>query len=363
MKRIFIAAGLLGFVFLLAGIGACTRNGRPARDEIKFEHSAHLGGELSCVTCHPGASEDSDSGAVMMPTEAQCRDCHSAPGEEQCSFCHTVPREPGRYARRDRRIRYDHRAHDREQDLDDPDDESSRASCVSCHASQSSQASLSEFDVHMPPMATCTDSCHASEMRNLRCVPCHVDLHEYTIAEIALYKHPTGFLRGHGPAARAEQALCTSCHEPSFCEDCHMTASAVVPLELIEPTNVTRNFVHRGDFRSRHALEARMEQGTCVRCHGVTFCDECHSASGIGGSVAGASPHPPGWLDPLSTRGHAAEARRDILSCASCHEGDAERTCVPCHRVGGIASNPHPPGFGATMDAQRHSVCRVCHVP
>lgn len=355
MKRAVIAIGLIG----LAVVGACSRNGRPARDEIKFEHSAHLGGDLSCVTCHPGASEDAGSDASMVPPEAQCRECHTAPGEDQCGFCHTVPREPGTYGRRDRRIRFDHLAHDELEETDD----NRRISCVGCHASESSQASLAEFDVHMPPMATCTDSCHASEMSSLRCVPCHVDLHDYSIAEIALYQHPTGFLRGHGPAARAEQAVCTSCHEPSFCEDCHMTAAAVIPLELIEPTNVTRDFVHRGDFRSRHALEARMEQGTCVRCHGVSFCDDCHTASGIGGSVAAGSPHPPGWLDPLSTRGHAAEARRDILSCASCHENDAEQTCVPCHRVGGIAANPHPPGFGATMDPQRHNVCRVCHVP
>jgi hypothetical protein len=345
-RALFLAAA----VVVLAG---CTRNGRPLRDEIKFAHGDHLGGDMSCVTCHPGATEDAEPLAALVPPEEQCRDCHRERGEDRCGFCHTVPQEPATYARRDRRVRFDHRLHD----------EPMRGECVTCHASQSSQASLADFDVHLPPMATCTDECHAAEMRQLRCVPCHVDLHEYALAEIAIYRHPTGFLRGHAAAARTEQTLCTSCHEPSFCEDCHMSAPSPIALELVEPTNVTRHFVHRGDFRSRHALEARMEQGTCLRCHGVPFCDDCHTASGIGGGVAPGSPHPPGWLDPLSPRGHAAEARRDILSCASCHEADAERTCVPCHRVGGVAPNPHPPGFGATMDPLRHGVCRVCHVP
>ena len=54
-------------------------------------------------------------------------------------------------------------------------------------------------------------------------------------------------------------------------------------------------------------------------------------------------------------------ARRDLLTCVGCHESDATRTCVPCHRVGAGAGNPHPPGFSAGLDPQRHGVCLACH--
>ena len=101
----------------------------------------------------------------------------------------------------------------------------------------------------------------------------------------------------------------------------------------------------------------------CLRCHGTPFCDGCHQTSGVGGGVGPQSPHPVGWLDPLSPMGHAREARRNLVSCVSCHESDAETKCVPCHRVGGVAGDPHPPGSGLTMDdALRHGVCRACHV-
>jgi hypothetical protein len=119
--------------------------------------------------------------------------------------------------------------------------------------------------------------------------------------------------------------------------------------------------VHAGDFRARHAAEARLEQDACMRCHGPSLCDGCHDEMGVGGGVGADSPHPPGWLDPFSSQGHARAARREILTCAGCHDSDAEQTCVPCHRVGSVAGNPHPPGFGLDLDPLRHGICRVCH--
>jgi hypothetical protein len=210
-------------------------------------------------------------------------------------------------------------------------------------------------------MQTCTGSCHQDEMRELRCDGCHTDLYRYGIDEIALIDHGPGFLRRHGEPARADSRLCSQCHDPSYCEDCHLSAPGM-QLEVIEPMLQHRDFIHRGDFISRHGIEADLERGTCARCHGTPFCDDCHQQSGVGGGVGAASPHPPGWLDPVSPFGHARAARRDLMSCVSCHEADAETTCVPCHRVGGVAGNPHPPGFGAGIDPLLSGVCRACHV-
>ncbi|MCB9597290.1 MAG: hypothetical protein H6719_31485 [Sandaracinaceae bacterium] len=347
----------IAILALLAG--GCHEPPAP-HDHILFAHGPHLREGMSCARCHTvpasdGAVADEDSATPsatrpMLPSEESCRGCHDDPARDRCSRCHTVPASPGRYAARTDDIRFDHEDHD--------DPESGR--CVSCHGED--MTSLATFEPGRPPMDTCTSSCHADDMRSLACARCHQDLHQYSLNDVALVDHGIGFLRRHGARARADAALCSQCHEPTFCEDCHLTAQGP-PLEVYDPALVYRDFVHRGDFTARHGVEAGLERGTCARCHGVSFCDGCHTASGIGGSVAPGSPHPPGWLDPLSSVGHAREARRDLLGCVSCHESDAERTCVPCHRVGGVAGNPHPPGFGASMDPLLHGVCRACHAP
>lgn len=342
----------------------------PPRDRIIFEHAPHLAEGISCARCHGAAApeeelegEDDDpaaadneahpsaTGRPLLPAEADCKSCHDDPETDRCDRCHTQPRHPATYAESDDDIRFDHAEHTR----------SDQGMCVRCHGGGTQ--TLAAFEPRRPRMSTCTSSCHADDMRELACARCHSDLHRFRIDDVSLVSHGPGFLRRHGEQARTDSALCTQCHEPTFCEDCHMSAQGA-PLEMFEPTAVYRDFVHRGDFLARHSVEVGLERGTCVRCHGVSFCDGCHQASGVGGSVAANSPHPPGWLDPLSPFGHARAARRDMLSCVSCHEQDAEQTCVPCHRVGGVAGNPHPPGFGGGgMDPLRHSVCRACHTP
>lgn len=338
---------------------ACTPS-VPARDHVRFTHGPHLAAEMTCTRCHARAASG-DAGEIssapsarvssarpLLPSEADCRSCHTDPERDRCERCHTAPERAARYDEREDDIRFDHSRHD----------DAEQGRCVSCHGREGTSAAA--FEPIRPSMDTCTDSCHRDDMRALRCVRCHSDLHRYRIDDVAMIGHPPGFLRRHGTTARVDSALCTQCHEPSFCEECHLSSPGA-PLEAWSPRSAHRDFVHRGDFVARHGAEADLERGTCARCHGVDFCDGCHRQSGVGGGVAPGSPHPPGWLDPVSSFGHAQAARRDLLSCVSCHEADAEQTCVPCHRVGGVAGNPHPPGFGAGNDPMRLGVCRVCH--
>lgn len=365
MKRPSTRTFLL-FALAVAGVSGsgCNLMGRPARDEIIFEHGPHLVAGQGCIDCHPRAAltreelaqsgESAGQQQALLPTQASCTTCHNEGEQARCAFCHTVPRHPETYAEMEADIVFDHANHE----------EAQRGHCMSCHgpsgAGESTQ--IRTFVPTRPPMSRCTDSCHADDLAELRCEMCHTDLHRYDVVQVASLGHSPGWVSRHGPIAGADMATCTRCHEPTFCEECHQTAQGA-PNEDFSPLLAHRDFVHRGDFFSRHSVEVGLERGTCARCHGIQFCDGCHQASGVGGSVAPGSPHPPGWLDPFSAFGHAAAARRDLLACASCHESDAEQTCVPCHRVGGIASSPHPPGFGTGMDANRHAVCRVCHVP
>lgn len=366
-----LAATMALALLVLAGC-----NPPPPRDHIRFAHGPHLAHGMNCVRCHAEASHGSDAGTgavegdageahphvvlpeevhahsatrPLLPAESDCRDCHTDPVRDGCPRCHTEPQRAERYADREDDIRFDHAAHDAP----------SHGRCVRCHRSESETEAT--YAPTRPPMSTCTSSCHREDMAALDCERCHTDLHRYRIADVALIDHGPGFLRRHGAAAGATSALCTQCHDPSFCEDCHLSAQGL-PLELLTPTAQYRDFVHRGDFFARHGVESGLERSTCLRCHGVSFCDGCHQASGVGGGVAPGSPHPPGWLDPASPFGHARAARRDLMGCVSCHEADAETTCVPCHRVGGVAGNPHPPGFGGGMDPLAVGVCRACHV-
>lgn len=355
---------LAASALLLAGAAGCNLSRRsPDRDEIRFEHGVHLARGQGCVDCHEEATfarEELDAArergapASVLPNEASCRACHSEGAQARCEYCHTDPRHPQTYAPTRTDILFDHSEHE----------EALRGRCVRCHGPPGARdgALVGAFEPRLPEMDRCTDGCHEEEMAEMRCTACHTDLQRYDVDTVASLGHGPGWVSRHGPRAAADPVVCSTCHEPTFCEECHLSAQGA-PLEAFAPMRAHRDFVHRGDFLARHGVEVRLERGTCARCHGVQFCDGCHQASGIGGGVAPGSPHPPGWLDPLSRRGHAVAARRDLLSCAACHDSDAEQVCVPCHRVGGVAASPHPPGFGSGMDENRHAVCRVCHVP
>lgn len=332
---------------------ACSPSPPRAHDSIRFEHGPHLKAGVQCTECHAVLTNSAAStlrGQVALPREAQCKGCHDGPQDSQCRYCHSHPESAGSYRLSRSHLVFDHQLHA----------EHGLQSCVRCHGTDAHDASVASFEPRTPEMATCTDSCHASEMRELACAKCHRDLHRYGKDALELVRHGPGFLDTHGTLARADDALCASCHEPTFCSECH-TGSPAFPMELLHAGEIGRQLIHAADFRARHAAEARLDQASCMHCHGVEFCDGCHRVAGVGGSVGGLSPHPPGWLDALSPRGHAREARRNILSCAGCHNADAERTCVPCHRVGSLARNPHPPGFGAGFDPETQGVCRVCH--
>ena len=384
---------------LLVALGAsgCKTSTPDARDDIKFSHGAHLRAGASCTRCHSGvervagaptaeaaptdeaapeaadapdtetdaaveSTESSDSEASTdserpardtgaFPSEDTCKACHTEEAERRCTFCHQDGRSPSGYAyRAPRGLLFDHLPHI----------ERVRGGCMGCHGHGQEFSTLASFNPAIPPMAACTDECHADAMAELRCDMCHTDLHAYDMQGVTAFRHGAGWLRRHGSSPRSGDAFCAQCHDDTFCARCHQAAPGPRISDL-EPMNVTRAFIHRGDFLARHGNEARVEEDTCQQCHGIDFCDGCHTARGVGGSVAPGSPHPPGWLDPASPRGHARAGRRDILTCAACHESDAATTCTPCHRSGGVAGNPHPPGFGVGLDQTQHAVCLVCH--
>jgi len=140
---------------------------------------------------------------------------------------------------------------------------------------------------------------------------------------------------------------------------------------LVFPEEVDQKFVHRGDYLTRHQIEARHDSRYCMKCHGQYFCRSCHSLNGVaaptdanlrGGITR--NPHPADWLVPGSATSHGAKARQNIVQCASCHDRGGYSVCVKCHRVGGWGGSPHPPGWSWRDKSNqcRHSaMCATCH--
>jgi hypothetical protein len=111
----------------------------------------------------------------------------------------------------------------------------------------------------VPPMSTCT-GCHehAVEVTAGQCNSCHVNLRRYALVPVTLFSHQGNFVRQHGSVARSTGESCAQCHDQTFCADCHARTVAL-PIESKFPERVTADFIHRADFVSRHAIEARAD--------------------------------------------------------------------------------------------------------
>lgn len=114
--------------------------------------------------------------------------------------------------------------------------------------------------------------------RPVNCVECH----DQGIPGVALplYNHTAAFAQGgHKDGARAEARLCSMCHRANFCEDCHGVKSELKPSDR-RNGQFDRVMPHRGDYRSRHQIDGRLDPASCFSCHGnpksSATCVRCH---------------------------------------------------------------------------------------
>jgi hypothetical protein len=329
-----------------AALGACSQP-----DNTRFPHVVHLtelscggAGEpecLSCASCHAPSQRDR---AHKLPDASLCETCHRDDAHDVAKVLAVAPERP--YGE----ITFDHAEHLVMSEI--------RGQCVPCHAGVV-RAGLRTI----PPMQQCF-GCHehAAEWEKGECASCHLraDL-EKTLPQTFL-KHDESFARHHGNLSVFEQRLCQSCHTQAECQACHDLSGGVRP-EARRPELIQATRVHPGNFLAHHAIEARSEPGRCLSCHTPQTCDGCHVARGVSGiAVDGRNPHPPGWVgnDVTSSDFHGPAARRDLLSCAGCHEQGPATNCIRCHKVGAYGGNPHPRGWKSArgMDSQ---MCRYCH--
>jgi len=204
--------------------------------------------------------------------------------------------------------------------------------------------------------------------------------------------HLSGWNREHALLASREGTNCASCHDQSYCADCHLGGGVDAGLHV---SNVrgpdTKPRSHRSDFRELHPIAAKDSPRSCERCHPARFCSDCHSRyqpedlqfeshrrqfsdiriSEVGPGHGGFSPascascHPKGVLPTHEwSPGHAREAKRNLSACQSCHADGT--TCLKCHSARtGIKVNPHPDNWGSikgNLDrAAGKRTCVKCH--
>lgn len=94
------------------------------------------------------------------------------------------------------------------------------------------------------------------------------------------FDHNASFARGgHKAEAQQNERMCSMCHEQKFCGDCHGLSTGLKPSDR-RPGDAYRNSIHRGDYKSRHQIDGRLDPASCFGCHGnpkaSAACGHCH---------------------------------------------------------------------------------------
>jgi hypothetical protein len=355
MRRLHAIRGLAGGAAVVLALGiawGCSTLVQPADPQIRFSHKYHIEDQgLACGDCHGDVAASGSLAQAGLPKEEKCLECHEKT-TDNCKMCHTDPAKPGTWrVERQQGVDFSHKLHA----------DKGKGDCTNCHKDMAKRtAPPARYDVtHDTCMA-----CHRKDYRKVDCKMCHSDLVDSPSAPLGLYSHEGDFLKRHGTLARGDRTVCEHCHRQQDCTDCHNRLDALVPAERMSE-RVDRSLVHRADFLTRHPIDAKANPDSCRACHAETQCTACHEQSRVGQSKTGwdrPSPHPRGWATNTGSPDfHGRVARRDIASCAACHDQGAQSNCVECHKVGGqVGRKPHPAGWDPQM-SKDSPACRACH--
>ena len=114
---------------------------------------------------------------------------------------------------------------------------------------------------------------HPTDVQGLvDCGECHTD------NWAALNHKADDFYRKHKFFAGRQKFACGTCHQESFCADCHAHREEIKPSDRYKGSP-ERELPHRGDYLSRHKIEGRIDPASCLKCHGRTNnerCKTCH---------------------------------------------------------------------------------------
>ncbi len=346
-----------------------------ASKKIKFSHKIHKDA-VECASCHSGIAESGSLSEKLYPKKEDCASCHDVKDEKNCNMCHydnvQVPLQD-----KNSKIVFNHKSH-----------LAQKQECKNCHAGIEDSEYLTAGQHFKPKMDNCY-TCHSESGKATNaCEACHISL-----VDLKPKSHlVNNFLRFHKFQAVSPSANCVMCHTSASCEDCHSATN------VITETNTKTNFltpyagsqaiggsaqqkvtrVHDLGFRYTHGIEARGKEKDCSTCHQTsTFCAECHGSKHEDYALAGTMPSshtkPTFITIGVGSGGgdHARLAKRDVESCASCHDvNGGDPVCITCHidndGIKGTNPKTHKTGFmrdndGGDWHSNSGSVCYNCH--
>jgi c(7)-type cytochrome triheme protein len=345
MQRRWLLVSLIGlaaFGLVIMAVGSSDKSS--AWDDpveqwakaIKFSHKQHVGDVgAECSACHAGAQTSENSNDLMLPKHEQCSECHSAEVEENCQYCH-LEADKNKYkplAAPKREVRFSHKQHV----------ETNKLECSACHAGI--EASEKPTVAFLPVMASC-NACHNNFKVTNACESCHTQPETL----LPLSHRQVRWAKEHKHLVRSEGFSndCAVCHSDNFCQACHAEATTQfttgawnrrVAENRPSPDGkqaLVKPRVHDLNFVFTHALDLRSKQMDCYSCHNQqTFCTDCHARNQDAGFAAPLPlSHRAADFVRLGPGGgqHAVLARRDMESCASCHDVEGrDPVCVTCH--------------------------------
>jgi hypothetical protein len=275
---------VLSFVSVLAG---------KEKSDLIFSHKLHvIQNEIECSTCHSAAEKSVKGTENLMPTMDVCSNCHDVESESNCGMCHTDVNNPQYPPRIENKFpTFSHEMH-----------LSAGLNCESCHAGMEKKETVEPYV--LPVIESCQQ--------------CHI------LRKVIPRSHGPSYLHTHGDYARSSSTAmvinvsqtCNTCHGVQYCQKCH------------EGDNLDRTS-HPLNYTYTHSLDAMGKEKDCQVCHTErSFCIECHQQYFI-------LPysHTAGWANRIPGDGgrHRIEAEKDLGSCMSCHEQDAQQVCQKCH--------------------------------
>lgn len=373
VKQIYAAIGIISIVYF--GFTSTDSDPVKSRNEsiIKFSHSLH-DGIAECADCHSSVEESMDLNSSLLPVKDDCAGCHDVEDEDNCETCHYEDVYealiPGTS-----QLLFNHKSHLNDQNMN----------CEDCHSGLLEVDYSYESPTASPAMQVCFDCHNNTSAASNACEQCHIS----TGNLIPENHKQVGFFKSH---KFADENECQMCHETeTFCEDCHAATSGIEESNLSNdfytpymPHNYTDGTkqqvitrVHDLNYRFTHGIDARGKTDNCQSCHQTeTFCAECHASEDGDFAMGGIMPlsHTASNFVLGRVRGmggeHAILAKRDIESCASCHDVQgADPNCIMCHSdVDGIKGNDpktHEINFMNDDHGNFHSdggaICYDCH--
>ena len=110
-------------------------------------------------------------------------------------------------------------------------------------------------------------SCHSQRL----CADCHAG------ERVTRRFHPANFVSTHAPQAYGRETDCSSCHSTeAFCRECHRQTG------LAAKSNIRSTVFHNAQplWLLQHGRAARQDLKSCTTCHQQTYCMQCHSDLG-----------------------------------------------------------------------------------